>query len=221
MFAVIRKTYGFNKKTDRISLSQLVNMTGLDKSHVSRTLRELSERNVLLFQPCDEHQRIGISKNYKNWKTADKGLPKQPRLPKQPQGVAKTAMRRSQNGQAGVAETATTKDNTTKDTTTKDTIQKTTRARGDALVVLDGLNLEAWQDYEQHRRDRRLSNLKPMSANKQQQWLVEQGDHQVQRAIIDKTIRNNWQGLFPLKPGDDNNTGKRPRVNPKALEGMQ
>jgi phage replication O-like protein O len=86
VLAVIRKTYGYGKKHDDISLSQLSEMTGLDKAHVSRTLSELSLKKVLLKQQGKYGQLIGISKNYKNWK----GLPKQQR-------VAKTATGGCQN----------------------------------------------------------------------------------------------------------------------------
>ena len=39
-------------------------------------------------------------------------------------------------------------------------------------------------------------------------WLVEQGDHDIQAAIVDTTIRNGWTGLFELK-GVQNGKGNQ------------
>lgn len=192
VLAVIRKTYGWNKKIDWISLAQLSELTGIDRSHVAKTINHLCDIKVLLKQPHPNKQAIGIQKNYSTWKV----LPKQPMWPKRPSSVANSATKCGQNGHSSVAKTATTIDTTTKDNKQKTILQKTGAA---APVVLDGLNLDAWSDYEQHRRDKKLSKLKPQSAAKQQQWLVAQGEHNTQRAIVDETIRNGWQGLFTLK----------------------
>ena len=42
---IFRKTYGFGKKADWIANSQLVEATGIHKSHISRTLKKLKERH--------------------------------------------------------------------------------------------------------------------------------------------------------------------------------
>src|SRR4051812_4004780 len=47
VWCVFRKTYGFNKKDDWISLSQLVEMTGMHKAHVSQAKRKLLDRKIV------------------------------------------------------------------------------------------------------------------------------------------------------------------------------
>lgn len=64
---------------------------------------------------------------------------------------------------------------------------------------LAGLNVKAWEEYLQHRRDYRWVVLKPVSVNRLQKWLVEQGDEATQAEIIGETVRNGWKGLFALK----------------------
>lgn len=41
LFAICRYTYGWGKKSDRISLNQLSDMTGMDRANVSRSVRQL------------------------------------------------------------------------------------------------------------------------------------------------------------------------------------
>jgi phage replication O-like protein O len=48
LLAVIRKTYGYNKKADDISSRQLARMTGIDQADCARTVRELTRLGVLL-----------------------------------------------------------------------------------------------------------------------------------------------------------------------------
>ena len=44
---IIRKTYGFNKKKDRISYGQISNMTGLSRPKVFRGLKILMDMNIV------------------------------------------------------------------------------------------------------------------------------------------------------------------------------
>jgi phage replication O-like protein O len=63
LWAIWRKTYGFKKKEDWIPLSQLVEMTGIKKQHISRTLSELIARNVV----TRSGYKIAFNKDYQGW----------------------------------------------------------------------------------------------------------------------------------------------------------
>lgn len=65
--AVVRKTYGFNKKNDDIGLSQLASMTGIAKAHVSVAVRELAARRILTREMGTFGHRLGINKKHKSW----------------------------------------------------------------------------------------------------------------------------------------------------------
>ena len=66
--AVIRKTYGYGKKEDDISLSQIAEMTGLQRSHVSVALRELEQMHVLNpIRPGRFGQVVGLNKRHDQW----------------------------------------------------------------------------------------------------------------------------------------------------------
>lgn len=47
LWALIRKTYGWHKKKDRISRSQFAALTNLDGRNISRTLTKLIARNII------------------------------------------------------------------------------------------------------------------------------------------------------------------------------
>ncbi|MFC1872145.1 replication protein [Chloroflexota bacterium] len=65
VWIIIRKTYGFHKKTDWISLSQIEEATGIQRSNVCRTLNRLKARNIIA-RPDSKH--IGLQKDHSRWK---------------------------------------------------------------------------------------------------------------------------------------------------------
>ncbi len=86
LLAVIRKTYGFGKKSDDITLSQLSDMTGLDSADCSKTLKDLATIKVLAKRQGQYGQVIEIKKNHKQWKV----LAKRQGLVKRQGGIGKT-----------------------------------------------------------------------------------------------------------------------------------
>jgi phage replication O-like protein O len=69
LWAIIRKTYGFNKKMDKISFSQLSNMTNLKRQTVNRALKKLSSKMVIGVIKNDDSQvnSYCLNKEFKNW----------------------------------------------------------------------------------------------------------------------------------------------------------
>jgi phage replication O-like protein O len=67
VLAIIRKTYGYHKKEASIGNSQLALMTGIDRRNVGRTIRALSEKNILLRGTDTNTHTIGLNKQYKEW----------------------------------------------------------------------------------------------------------------------------------------------------------
>ncbi|MCH8055975.1 MAG: replication protein [Deltaproteobacteria bacterium] len=65
---VIRKTYGFNRKMDRISLRQFSQGTGIRHQHARRAIKSLVDKHILTTHP-ESPQRIlyGIQKNHEKW----------------------------------------------------------------------------------------------------------------------------------------------------------
>lgn len=116
MFAVVRKTYGYNKKVDAVSIWQLSQMTGLDRANVSRTVATLIKRKVL-FESGEGRMShgqmipaIGLNKKYSEWLTVAEiaPVPKQHRCQNSNETDAKTAKQPMPKRQL---QKTTTKDN--------------------------------------------------------------------------------------------------------------
>lgn len=77
---LLRKTYGYSKLEDAISLSQWVKGTGLYKIDVSRTLQRLAERNVIVATTSGSGRGATtvyrFNKHYEQWDQDGKVTPK-------------------------------------------------------------------------------------------------------------------------------------------------
>jgi phage replication O-like protein O len=107
---IFRKTYGWHKKSDAISLSQFVEMTGLKKPHIAESLKKLLVMNIITEKGkavTEKGNELGkvyeINKNYETWKP----LPKKVTLPKKVKIVP-------EKGNASFPKKGTTKATTTK-----------------------------------------------------------------------------------------------------------
>ena len=63
IFCILRKTLGFKKLFDRIPGSQIVKMTGINKGNVSRTIKSLIKKGIII----RNGGKIGININYSRW----------------------------------------------------------------------------------------------------------------------------------------------------------
>jgi phage replication O-like protein O len=127
LMAIFRKTYGYNKKSDWIANSQLSELTGIYKAHISRTTKKLVERGIV----TQTGNRLSFNKDYSSWlpkqvtikkvtqtgnrlsfnKDYSSWLPKQVTIKK----VTQTGNTVTQMGIAELPKQVDTKDNTTKD----------------------------------------------------------------------------------------------------------
>jgi len=69
LWALWRKTYGWHKKVDRISVTQFEKMTGLDRRNVARTLSRLIKRKLVVKFDNSFIATYGFQKDYSKWKT--------------------------------------------------------------------------------------------------------------------------------------------------------
>lgn len=112
VMAVIRKTYGWDKKNDWITGSQLSNLTGILQNHCYRTIAKLVKKNIL----TKDNLRIGLNKRVSEWLLPKQVVPKQV-VPKQVVGSTHI-------GSQVIPIQVYTKDTITKDTITKETHKK-------------------------------------------------------------------------------------------------
>jgi len=67
VWAVIRKTYGFGKKMDRISMGQFEKMVGIPNKRCHRRMKELVKKNIIVKSGTFKKPTYGIQKNYLLW----------------------------------------------------------------------------------------------------------------------------------------------------------
>ncbi|EOJ7558012.1 replication protein [Escherichia coli] len=63
MLAYVRKTYGFNKKTDRIADEKIAQLTGLSRQNVNKAKKELISMNCLFM----DGNQIGVNREVSAW----------------------------------------------------------------------------------------------------------------------------------------------------------
>jgi len=66
LLCIIRKTYGFKKKVDRIANFQICQSTGLRKDVVSRSLHRLEAAGII----SRNGKSVGFQKDWQQWKLA-------------------------------------------------------------------------------------------------------------------------------------------------------
>lgn len=121
VMTIMRKTWGFNKTADWISLSQFSEATGIDKPHVVRALNKAVDMNIVAKKGNGENVTYCVNTNYASWRPLPKKVT-----------VAKKGNDSCPKRQSSLPKKAPTKDTLTKDITTKDN----TPEKGDHRKVI-------------------------------------------------------------------------------------
>ncbi|MBP4004605.1 replication protein [Escherichia coli] len=198
--AVMRKTYGFNKKSDWVSNEQISELTGILPHKCSAAKSVLVKRGIFI----QSGRNIGINNVVSEWETLPESGKKNNVYPKEvnlPESGKKSL---PESGNAYYPNQVNTKDKHTKDN--KDNINnppKSPRAvsfDASAVKLPDWLSAEIWSSWVAYRRDLK----KPIKS----QQTVTQAIKLLDRCrlngytpdeIINQSIANGWQGLFEPK----------------------
>jgi len=191
VMAIIDKTWGFNKESDAISISQLMGMTNLAERTVKESIKILKEKRVLFYAPSNIRVRVGspineyiFNKHYDTWKT---------------QGCRKvhactiTSIKGAEKCKKGCTSVHTQK-KTTKETITKEITPPTPH-----IVLPDWLKPELWEQFKEHRNSLKLKlsanaenlNLKKLISLKEKGYNPQE--------IIEATIANGWKVFYEPK----------------------
>jgi len=180
---IIRKTYGYNKKRDMISNSQFVKKTGLKKGNVSRAIKALVDKKLVIKSDNKDIPTYRFNKNYQQWKVLSKKIT----LSKVITGVIKSDNK-------PLSKMMDTKDN-------KDNITK------DSVYYPSWLNLSLWREFKKMR----IKIKKPMTPFaeklriKDLKKLIDKGYSQDE--IVNKSISSCWQDFYePNKPKPNKNS---------------
>ncbi|EAN1667579.1 replication protein [Salmonella enterica] len=195
--AVMRKTYGFNKKSDWVSNEQISKLTGILPHKCSAAKSALVKRGIL----TQTGRVIGINKTVREWSSLPvKGTEKKPYLKKVnlPESGKKSL---PESGNGYYLNQVNTKDTITKDS--KDNSNKPPKSPravsfdASSVQLPEWLSSITWSSWVEYRRDLK----KPIKS----QQTVTQTINLLDRCrlngytpeeIINRSIANGWQGLF-------------------------
>lgn len=72
LWVIVRQTYGWKKKADRISISFFEKRTGLKRRHIVRALKDMVEREIIAKNDTTFISTYGFQKDYLKWELLPK-----------------------------------------------------------------------------------------------------------------------------------------------------
>ncbi|AWC85769.1 replication protein [Enterobacter cloacae complex sp. FDA-CDC-AR_0164] len=198
--AVMRKTYGFNKKADWVSNDQLSALTGILPHKCSAAKSSLVKRGVF----TQIGRSVGINKTVSEWVKLPKTGNENKRYLKEVNLPESGKECLPESGNDTYPNKVNTKDKHTKDN--KDNINKPPKSPKPAsfdpacVELPEWLSVSVWKSWVDYRRDLK----KPIKS----QQTVTQAINLLERCkcsgyqpeeIINQSIANGWQGLFEPK----------------------
>jgi len=67
VLTIIRKTYGWKKKKDRLSFLQISKLSRISIRHTKRVMKRLVLDNVILKEKIANNNILGLNKDYYSW----------------------------------------------------------------------------------------------------------------------------------------------------------
>lgn len=130
LLAIIRKTYGYGKKTDDVSASQIGELCGIARNHVTETLHQLAAMNVISLERGSYGMRVGINKHCRQWKGTEKPSisPESGLVPNQDSTSPESGLVLVPNQDRSIVPNQDTQKTTFQKTTSKDNLKKITRS---------------------------------------------------------------------------------------------
>jgi len=202
---ILRKTYGFGKKSDMIALSQFAEATGIGKPNVVRALRQLSTLNLILVEKGSVIS-YGINKHHETW-IREKREKIRPSLPKPVIKIDNDIVKNDNDSvikidNASLSETIINVieiDNKplSKLTPTKERKEKketTTKEKVNLLEIC-----EAWKAFVEMRKSikKQMTEYAMRLRVKELFRLYEQGYDPIE--VLNQSTASNYQDLYPTK----------------------
>lgn len=202
--SIIRLTYGWSKKEDRITNSLIADTTDLSVKHSSEAVNNLAERQILTMRRIGQTRYIGINTDLEKW--AYKKPVAAVTIPEKRD--TKTIPEKRDNHPRNQGEASLESGNT------KDILPKTDKnklppksPKGESskfdplsVPVPDWLNQQAWHEWVKYRQEAKKPIKTEMTVTKAFGVLkdcLDNGHDPVD--VINASIANGYQGLFKPK----------------------
>ena len=190
---ILRKTYGWNKTEDAISLSQFVEMTMIKKPNVVRAIQGLLSKKIISVIEKDNAPAkvYKINKDFDQWHPLSKKIT-----------LSKKIISVIEKDNPSLSKKIPTKTTTTKDTITKAIAQE--------INFPDWLPQNTFKEYLAMRK----TIKRPLSIQSYHRFFKSlkklcNETRASPEEILNQSIVNSWQGIFELKTGVNNGTGQK------------
>jgi len=177
---VIRKTYGFKKKEDSISLSQMKQATGIHHIRCSQVVNRLQLMKILTVTENINGigKKYSFNKDFETWETVKENINRKC-FPKRTVNVLRKRPLR-------------------KTASTKEKVQKKSLQKKTPIAPPEWLPISVWTDFYEHRKCIGKFSIRA------QELIIEKLDKLRQSGqdpceIINQSIENEWKGVFELR----------------------
>jgi phage replication O-like protein O len=189
LLVIIRKTYGFRKKSDTIALAQFSKLTGLNKPAVCRAVKKLEQMGIIIIKKdnvINNDNRMAseyaINKDFEKWEPLSKKIT----LSKKIKNVIK-------------------KDNLplsilipSKEINIKKIKKVVIEEKKSEIEIPESLNcsdfLQTWEMWKKHRKEKKAPLKETTMAAQLKRFEKEGIDRSIEAMTI--SMENGWQGLF-------------------------
>lgn len=221
--AIIRLTYGWSKKSDRIANSLIADKTTLKVKHVSEAVLSLAYRNIIILRRIGQTRYIGINTNLDKWAYSKPHCSKCPvsfpdaeiatwiiSVPENRDSVLPhSAIPENGDSYPRKEGRVSPKTGNTKDIIPKTNIKDLTpfnpprgKVKFDPLTIpvpewLDSVSWREWVAYRQQSGKAIKTELTVTKAFKLLKACLDEGHNPVD--VINTSIANGYQGLFKPK----------------------
>lgn len=208
--AIIRLTYGWSKKSDRIANSLIADKTTLKVKHVSEAVLSLAYRNIIILRRIGQTRYIGINTNLDKWAYSKPHCSKCPvSFPDDEIATWIISVPETRDSYPLKGGRASPKTGNTKDIIPKTNIKDLTpfnppkgKVKFDPLSipVPEWLNAASWNEWVTYRQQSGKPIKTELTVTKAFRLLKEcldEGHDPVN--VINTSIANGYQGLFKPK----------------------
>lgn len=208
--AIIRLTYGWSKKSDRIANSLIADKTTLKVKHVSEAVLSLAYRNIIILRRIGQTRYIGINTNLDKWAYSKPHCSKCPvSFPDDEIATWIISVPETRDSYPRKGGRASPKTGNTKDIIPKTNIKDLTpfnppkgKVKFDPLSipVPEWLNAASWNEWVTYRKQSGKPIKTELTVTKAFRLLKEcldEGHDPVN--VINTSIANGYQGLFKPK----------------------
>lgn len=227
--AVIRKTYGYNRKNDVISIRQIAQITNVRFQHISRSLQQLIAEKVIIATGNHQKRILKLNKNYTNWgrfsvtetvtKCNENGDTKVN------SSVTENVTECNESCYGSVTESVTETSQVSAQQKTKDNIKDSSKdkdlknARKSIKKKVTKIDYPQWLDVPLFKAyiKNRVFMHSPMSDHAQNlaiaklERLISAGGNQTE--MIEAAIEKNWKSFYKPNYDKGNSNGTKPNTN--------